>query len=293
VKKIFDLLKVFQNDPYFICMYTTRNQLERVGGCVRTMLGPLYCLYETHPGAHAHRLCLRRRSGGLYAAVDSKPTPSGMATAPLPHEHYFFRRKYMPTIFQRHCDEETADHRIQMPQRVLPTTTNQFPLEVLARRLEEYLGDQSYFHERYPWAARFVMGIPVPVWARPLVWNAGQKARFISSIWLGQDLGSYVSNEWCSSGEGSAQLENSDIVLDGQQRLHSLEEYFLDRLAIPDVQGLPRLWSELRNVERKRFLSTIFAHTSVCSGDEQALRKTYDLCAMGVEPRTYDERAAQ
>jgi hypothetical protein len=70
-KKSSIALKVFQNHPFFICMYTTRSQLERVGGCVRTMLGPLYCLYETHPGAHAHRLCLRRRSGGRYAVVDS------------------------------------------------------------------------------------------------------------------------------------------------------------------------------------------------------------------------------
>jgi hypothetical protein len=89
-KKIFDLLKVFQNDPYFICMYATGNHLERIGGCVRPMLRPFNCSYQTHPDVHAHRLCLRRRSGGRYAVVDSKPVPSGMATVPLPREHYFF-----------------------------------------------------------------------------------------------------------------------------------------------------------------------------------------------------------
>lgn len=108
------------------------------------------------------------------------------------------------------------------------------------------------------------------------------------------DLGSYSTNEWCeSSGAGSALVENSEALLDGQQRLHSLEEYFLDRLAVPDAQGQPRVWSELGNVERKRFLSTIFAHSSVCSGDEMALRRTYDLCALGVTPRTYDQRVAR
>ncbi|WP_432668114.1 DUF262 domain-containing protein [Pseudomonas umsongensis] len=199
----------------------------------------------------------------------------------------------MSIIFQRRCDEETADHRIQMPQQFFPTTTHQHSIDVLACRFEKYQADPSSTHERYPWAARFVMGIPVPMWARPLVWNVGQKARFISAIWSGQDLGSYVSNEWCSSGVGRALLENGEIVLDGQQRLHSLEEYFLDRLAIPDVRGLPRVWSELGNFERKRFLSTIFAHSSICCDDELVLRKTYDLYAQGLTPRAHDQRAAQ
>ncbi|KPU59487.1 hypothetical protein AN403_3108 [Pseudomonas fluorescens] len=90
-----------------------------------------------------------------------------------------------------------------------------------------------------------------------------------------------------------AMAENSEILIDGQQRLHSLEEYFLDRLAVPDAQGLPRVWSEIGNGERKRFLSTIFTHSQVSSGDEVALRKTYDLYALGVTPRTHDQRAAR
>lgn len=39
-KKSSIALKVFQNHPFFICMYTTRSQLERVGGCARPMLEP-------------------------------------------------------------------------------------------------------------------------------------------------------------------------------------------------------------------------------------------------------------
>ncbi|MNG03846.1 hypothetical protein D3C84_869430 [compost metagenome] len=138
------------------------------------------------------------------------------------------------------------------------------------------------------------MGIPVPSWARPLVWNVGQKSRFIAAVWTGSDLGSYLTNEWFSSaGVGRTLTENSEILLDGQQRLQSLEEYFLDRLAAPDVQGQPRVWSEIGNGERKRFLSTIFTHSHVSSGDEVALRKTYDLCAMGVMPRVLHQCAAR
>ncbi|MHC8324602.1 DUF262 domain-containing protein [Pseudomonas sp. LB1P83] len=200
----------------------------------------------------------------------------------------------MSSPFQRYGDEEITNPTIQMPQRVLATSTYQYPIDVLADRLVQYLGDPSSFHDRFPWAERFVMGIPVPTWTRPLVWNVGQKARFITAIWSGADLGSYLTNGWGdTAGMGRVMAENSEILLDGQQRLHSLEEYFLDRLAVPDIQGQPRVWSELGNVERKRFLSTIFACSSVSSDDEIVLRRTYDLCALGVTPRTYDQRAVR
>lgn len=198
----------------------------------------------------------------------------------------------MSFIFQRYAEDESSDCKIEMPQRVLPISTYQYPIDLLASRLEKYLLDPSDAQDRYPWASRFVMGIPVPSWQRHLVWNVGQKARFITAVWSGADLGSYLTNEWCEC-TGRAMAENSEILIDGQQRLHSLEEYFLDQLAVPDAQGQPRVWSELGNVERKRFLSTIFPHSSVSSDDEMALRRTYDLCALGVVPRTHDQRAAR
>lgn len=199
----------------------------------------------------------------------------------------------MTTVFRRYTDDEISDHSIQMTQRVLETSTHQFPIDVLALRFEQYLTDPSSVHEKYPWAARFVMGFPVSSWQRELVWNAGQKARFITAVWSGAGLGSYLINDWSGSASGTALVENSDILIDGQQRLHSLEQYFLDQLAIPDAQGMPRVWSEIGNGERKRFLSTIFAHSSVSSDDEMALRRTYDLCAMGAMTRTDDQRAVK
>lgn len=197
----------------------------------------------------------------------------------------------MTSIFQRYADDEPSELRIQMPQRVLATTVSHYPIDVLVGHWEKYLVDPSSAQDRFPWAARFVMGMPVPTWARGLEWNVGQQARFISAVWSGADLGSYLTNDWCEPADtGRALAENSEILIDGQQRLHSLEEYFLDRLAVPDAQGQPRIWSELGNGERKRFLSTIFTHARVSSGDEVALRKTYDLYAQGVMPRSFGQR---
>ncbi len=200
----------------------------------------------------------------------------------------------MTSIFQRYADDEPSELRIQMPQRVLATTVSHYPIDVLVGQWEKYLVDPSSAREHFPWAARFVMGMPVPTWARGLEWNLGQKSRFISAIWSGGDLGSYLTNDWYEPESGSRALaENSEILIDGQQRLHSLEEYLLDRLAIPDAQGQPRIWSELGNSERRRFLSTIFTHARVSSGDEVALRRTYDLCVLGVVPRSFDQRAVR
>ncbi|MFJ4605762.1 hypothetical protein [Pseudomonas atacamensis] len=198
----------------------------------------------------------------------------------------------MTSFFKRYADGGTSALHIHMPQRLLPTTVSHCPLEVLVGHWEKYLIDPSSAREQFPWAPRFVMGMPVPSWARGLEWNLGQKARFISAVWSGADLGSYLTNDWYQPEiTGRALAENSEILIDGQQRFHSLEEYLLDRLAIPDAQGQPRIWSELGNGERKRFLSTIFTHVRVSSGDEVALRETYDLYALGVVPRSFDQRA--
>ncbi|KKX68103.1 DUF262 domain-containing protein [Pseudomonas putida] len=200
----------------------------------------------------------------------------------------------MTSFFQRYADVRTSDMHIQMPQRFLPTTVSHYPLDVLVGHWEKHLVDPSSAREHFPWAVRFVMGMPVATWARGLEWNLGQKSRFISAVWSGGDLGCYLTNDWYEPEiAGRALAENSEILIDGQQRLHSLEEYLLNRLAIPDAQGQPRIWSELGNGERKRFLSTIFTHARVSSGDEVALRKTYDLCAMGVMPRSMDQRAVR
>jgi hypothetical protein len=197
----------------------------------------------------------------------------------------------MTSIFQRYADHEPSELRIMMPQRALATTVSHYPIDVLVGHWEKYLVDPSSAHDRFPWAARFVMGMPVPTWARDVQWNIGQQARFITAVWAGLDLGTYLTNDWCEpASTGRVLAENSEILVDGQQRLHSLEEYFLDRLAVPDAQGQPRVWSELGNGERKRFLSTIFTHARVSSGDEVALRKTYDLGAQGVMPRSFEQR---
>lgn len=146
--------------------------------------------------------------------------------------------------------------------------------------------------QQYPWAERFVMGMPLPSWQRPLVWTSEQQIRFITSIWEGVDIGSYLVNDIVEFDAPDRYRKFSDIVLDGQQRLHAIQCYLQDLIAVPDALGQPRLWSELGRIERRRFGQFQFARATVCSWDESFLRKVYDLRAFGGTPHAPDQRAS-
>lgn len=113
-------------------------------------------------------------------------------------------------------------------------------------------------------------------------------------MWAGDDLGSYLTNNWSDSAAGGRGLaDNSEILIDGQQCLHSLEEDVLDKVAVPHAQGQPRLSPEIGKGELERYLSTILTNARVSSDDEMALRRTYGHCARGVTYRTHDQRTIQ
>jgi hypothetical protein len=119
--------------------------------------------------------------------------------------------------------------------------------------------------------------------------------RFITSIWAGTDLGSYLVNDTYSfeSGPGGKFFRNlSEVLLDGQQRLTALEGYLRGTFAVPDARGVLRRWNDLGKVERRRFCATTFVRSTVRSFDEALLRKAYDLRAFGGTAHTDDERAS-
>ncbi|MBA6098549.1 DUF262 domain-containing protein [Pseudomonas juntendi] len=183
---------------------------------------------------------------------------------------------------------------IRMPQKQLETTLYMHQVHTLASNLEKFTADPAKARAQYPWATRFAMGHPLAPWQRPTVWTDEQKVRFITSIWLGADLGSYLVNDWYAYADRTGAFAiNSEVLLDGQQRLTALEDYLLGEFGVPDESGQVRYWSELGNVERRRFLNMPFAQAQVHSSDEAALRQAYDLRAFGGTPHTDDQRATR
>lgn len=175
---------------------------------------------------------------------------------------------------------------IRMPQPEMQAKTQSITIgEILLKHQEPNR------EKEYPWAERFVMGFPLPSWQRPLVWSAEQNERFITSLWVGIDVGTYMVNEWCHAKGGLAEF--SDLLLDGQQRLNAIEQYIENKLAVEDVDGTPRLWEELPTVEKRRFKMRTFARATVNSFDEKVLRKIYDLHNFGGTPHTESQRATR
>lgn len=134
-------------------------------------------------------------------------------------------------------------------------------------------------------ADRYVCGYPVPNFQRPLCWSVEQKVRFIESVYLGLPIGTFTINkmEWDANGEPS---EFSGILLDGQQRLSTIEEYLNDGF---QVFGL--MWSELNRREKGRFLRAKFGYFEVSLKTEQELRELYNRLALGGTPHTEADRA--
>lgn len=196
--------------------------------------------------------------------------------------------------FKRYEGANIADDGIRMPTLKQDARVSTLCISEVLGRLEEFTKDDYALQEMFPWAKRFVMGFPLPDWQRPLVWSQEQKTRFISSIWAGLDIGSYLLNdqyEYVDGKQGQHFRKFSEVLLDGQQRLSAIEDYVLNKFAVPDATGTLRFWSELPQIERRRFGHYHFARSAIRTWNEHELRLAYDLRAFGGTAHTEDQRA--
>lgn len=171
---------------------------------------------------------------------------------------------------------------------------------VAPRTIESLMYDAKNFGangaKQYPWANRFVMGLPLAPWQREFKWDLAQCERFITSAWTGIHLGTYIvtAMEMCNENASSGAFEFlplANMVVDGQQRLTALEMYLSDRLAVPDADGRLALWSDVDTVDQRRFQNTLFTRGEINIPDKMALLRFYDLLNFGGTPHEEHERA--
>jgi hypothetical protein len=159
------------------------------------------------------------------------------------------------------------------------------------RSIDSLFADLSKFDpetaaKEYPWADRFVMGLPLAPWQRDFKWSEEQCKRFIGSVWSGVHLGAYLVTEAdyrpnTPTFQGVEYLPLTNMVIDGQQRLKAIELYVTDKIATPDVDGKLLLWSEVEPREKRRFENTIFSRGEIRDIDEMRLRAYYDVLNFG------------
>jgi hypothetical protein len=205
----------------------------------------------------------------------------------------------MSKLFNRYECCEIADAAIQMPSDVIGANVQSSTIGELILRLEDISDLTKNEMAKYPWAKRFVMGYPLPEWQRPVVWTKDQNVKFITSIWSGVDLGSYLVNDvWefidANPKNGDFRFrEFSDVLLDGQQRLTAIQSYLMGQFSVPDATGVERYWSDLPKLERRRFSAIKFTKAYIRTWDEDKLRLAYDLRSFGGTAHTEEQRATK
>ena len=162
----------------------------------------------------------------------------------------------------------------------------------LMRSLDEYIKNEEEVRRMYPWADRFVCGMPLASWQRQAVWSEAQQIRFIDSIWRKLDLGSYMVNAWWET-DNEVMAPLSDIVIDGQQRLTAIERYVKGEIPAVAKDGCFVFFHELEPHEQMGFKNRIFARAEMETKDEAVLREAHDLREFGGVAHTEDQRAVQ
>jgi hypothetical protein len=180
----------------------------------------------------------------------------------------------------------------RMPRPLGATKTSPRTIYELYLRFKN--STHESLQEAYPWATSFVLGYPLPSWQREFEWNMEQQTRFITSIWVHVDIGTYLINDICEyiSIDSPITQVNSEVLLDGQQRLTTIERYFKNEIAIPDREGVQCFWDDLSATEKRFFGNTSFSRATVSSYDEAMLRTMYDLRNQGGTAHKESDRAS-
>lgn len=181
---------------------------------------------------------------------------------------------------------------LRMPRPAQSPRISPSPIAVLEMGLRRFRKEEESVRLEYPWAHRFVMGLPLAPWQRELKWDDEQSRRFITSAWTGIHLGSYILTEGeIEPGNEVRYSHLGNCVIDGQQRLYAMELYLSDKLAVPDASGKLTLWSELDIAEQRWFGHRVFERGTIPLTSEESLREFYDLMNFGGVAHEDHERA--
>lgn len=138
-----------------------------------------------------------------------------------------------------------------------------------------------------------IMGFVIPTWQRPLVWTEAQKVKFIESAWLGLNLGTYTYQQQDfidRKVDGkSVPSPYNGYLIDGQQRMSALQDYFDDKLTVFGYK-----WTEIDEAERRGFSMTAgFGCYITRMQTEAEMIEMYERLSFGGTPHTEADRPAK
>lgn len=182
--------------------------------------------------------------------------------------------------------KQTQSRNADAPtNRILRRQFYGHPYNTMLGQLDMQRVNQNAQLDAMKWSGRRVMGFKLPVWQRDSVWADEQCLRFIESIWLGVGLGTYMVN--MTERSPVADL----VLLDGQQRLRSIERYLAGELAMTGEDGNAYFWTQLTEGEKAHFNRIPFAWTLTAYTTDAELRAAYNRHNFGGTAHTESQRA--
>jgi hypothetical protein len=174
---------------------------------------------------------------------------------------------------------------VASPVRILQRLYYGQPYNSMLSQLVTSADIQNRVLNEQGWTGRRVMGFKLPEWQRATVWTDEQCLKFIESIWLGVNLGTYMVNM-------TERRRDADLILlDGQQRLRAVERYLADELAMTGEDGNGYFWSELEDIEKAHFLRIPFPWIQTQYLTDEELRGAYNRHNFGGTAHAAHERA--
>ncbi len=173
-----------------------------------------------------------------------------------------------------------------IPERIDFGKTSDSTIHYLWTNYKEHLEcKRTGAFKEYDESDRHACGFPIPTFQRQLVWTTDQKIKFIESLWLGLNPGSYTVHTADYERNGKAK-KFSGWLIDGQQRLTAIQDYWEDKFK---VFGL--FYSELSREEVRRFHNIKFTHTEPSLWDEALIKHLYNRMAYGGVPHRPEDMA--
>lgn len=173
-------------------------------------------------------------------------------------------------------DSEKAESQIDFYKRIVDFDIKEYPIEVIVQKYTQTDPnvDKPEFY--------------IPDYQRELTWDQKKQSRFIESILIGLPI-PFLTFAEVDSEEG--QLE----IVDGSQRVRTLNEYLSNRLILKDLEKLTVLngscFDNLPLFRQRKFKrSTIRIIVLSSNADEEARRDIFERINTGSDPLNDMER---
>ncbi|MFN5514301.1 MAG: DUF262 domain-containing protein [Cyanobacteriota bacterium] len=157
---------------------------------------------------------------------------------------------------------DRIEEQIREQKKSISSDTLEYPIEVVVEKYSK--GKEEDKNEIF-----------IPDYQREMVWNEDNQSKFIESIFLGLPI------PYIFVADVSAELESEDLsrleIVDGTQRIRTLDRFLNDELTLSNLKKLTELnglkFSELPLSRRQRFQRTTLRMIALTEETDEDIRR--------------------